>query len=67
MSNIQTEDIRNIAIVGHGTSGKTILAETMLYNAGETNRIGKIEDGTTISDYHHQEINRQISISNTPL
>ena len=39
MSNIQTEDIRNIAIVGHGTSGKTILAETMLYNAGETNRI----------------------------
>ena len=67
MSNIQTKDIRNIAIVGHGTSGKTILAETMLYNAGETNRIGKIEDGTTISDYHHQEINRKISISSTPL
>lgn len=67
MSNIQTGDIRNIAIVGHGTSGKTVLAEAMLYNAGETNRIGKIEDGTTISDYHQQEIDRQISIGGTPL
>jgi elongation factor G len=67
MSNIQTDDIRNVAIVGHGTSGKTILAEAMLYNSGENTRIGSIEDGSTTSDYHRQEINRQISISSTPL
>ena len=67
MSNAQSVDIRNFAIVGHGTSGKTILAEAILYNAGETNRMGKIEDGTTISDYHDDEIERQISISTTLL
>lgn len=67
MSNAQSVDIRNFAIVGHGTSGKTILAEAILYNAGETNRMGKIEDGTTISDYHNDEIERQISISTTLL
>jgi len=67
VSNAQSVDIRNFAIVGHGTSGKTILAEAILYNAGETNRMGKIEDGTTISDYHDDEIERQISISTTLL
>ncbi|MEE2876850.1 MAG: elongation factor G [Candidatus Neomarinimicrobiota bacterium] len=67
MSNIQTDEIRNFAIVGHGTSGKTILAEAMLYNSGEITRIGSIEDGSTTSDYHQQEINRQISTNGTPL
>ena len=62
MSQVEKRDIRNFAIVGHGTCGKTILSEAILYNAGETNRIGKIEDGTTVSDYHNDEINRQISI-----
>ncbi|MFQ6674614.1 MAG: GTP-binding protein [Fidelibacterota bacterium] len=67
MTSVQPEDIRNFAIVGHGTSGKTILAEAMLYNAGEANRIGRTEDGTTVSDYHDDEVRRQISISATPL
>mgnify|MGYP001595028846 FL=1 len=50
MKRYQSSDIRNFAIVGHGAAGKTCLAESMLMLGGETNRIGKIEDGSTISD-----------------
>ncbi|MCZ6702516.1 MAG: elongation factor G, partial [Ignavibacteria bacterium] len=58
-----TEVIRNIAFVGHSGSGKTSLSEIILYTAGETTRIGKIEEGNTISDYTPNEIDKQISIS----
>ena len=57
----QAVDIRNIAVVGHGDSGKTILCEAMLLCGGQINRIGSIENGTTISDYHPGEKIRQIS------
>jgi len=60
---MKVEDIRNVGIAGHGGSGKTILAEAMLFNAGVINRIGRVEDGNTVSDFHRQEIDRQISIS----
>ena len=60
-------DIRNFSLVGHGTSGKTVLSDAILYNGGETNRIGKTENGNTISDYHHDEISREISLSATLL
>jgi len=59
--------IRNIAFIGHGGSGKTLLSEVMLYNAGEINRIGSIEEGNTTSDYNKNEIDKQISLSATPL
>lgn len=56
-------DIRNISLVSHQSVGKTTLAEAMLFSAGVSNRMGKIEDGSTVSDYRPDEIERQISIS----
>jgi len=58
-----TERIRNIALLGHGSSGKTSLAESMLFFTGGTDRLGKIADGNTVGDYEAEEIKRQISIS----
>lgn len=56
-------DIRNISLVSHQSIGKTTVAEAMLHSAGVTNRFGTVEDGTTISDYRSDEIERKISIS----
>jgi elongation factor G len=67
MKEFLSADIRNFAMVGHGASGKTILSEAMLACGGEVNRIGSVEAGTTVSDYHHDEHDRQISIHSTPL
>ena len=62
MKDYAAKNIRNFAIVGHGGSGKTMLAEAMLSKSGEINRLGTIEAGTTVSDYHQDEHERQISI-----
>src|SRR5580765_676499 len=62
MKEYQAADIRNFAVVGHASSGKTMLCEAMLACAGVINRMGSIAAGTTASDYHVSEINRQISV-----
>jgi elongation factor G len=65
MKNYSPAEIRNFAIVGHASSGKTMLSEAMLLCAGVITRMGRIADGTTVSDYHVSEKQRQISVSAT--
>ena len=62
MKAYSTEKIRNVALLGHGGQGKTTLTEAMLLNAKVIDRMGKTAEGTTISDYDPEEINRHISI-----
>ncbi len=65
MKEYQAAEIRNFAIVGHASSGKTMLSEAMLATAGMINRMGSISAGSTVSDYHDSEQHRQISVSAT--
>jgi len=55
--------VRNVAILGHGSCGKTTLAEAILFSAGKTNRLGKVDDGSSVMDYEPEEIKRNISIN----
>ena len=59
----ETKNIRNICFIGHGNSGKTSLAESMLFSTGAIDRMGKVTDGNTVCDYDAEEIKRQITIS----
>ena len=63
MNNFNAANIRNIALAGHNGSGKTSLAEALLYKAGVSDRLGKTSDGTTVCDYDSEEIKRAVSIS----
>ena len=67
MNGQNSGNIRNFAVVGHATAGKTILAEAMLMCSGTIHRMGAIAPGTTVSDYHVGEQQRHISIHGTPL
>ncbi len=58
----ESSKVRNIALIGHHGSGKSMLAEAMVFNAGHIDRMGSIENGTTASDYHPSEVERQMSI-----
>jgi elongation factor G len=62
MANITTADLRNVAVVGHGDTGKTTLVSACLYVSGAVNRMGLVDQGTSVTDYDAEEIERQISI-----
>lgn len=63
MKDYQAKNIRNLSVVGHGSEGKTTLVEALLFTAGAIDRQGRVEDGTTTTDYDSEETRRQISIS----
>ncbi len=63
MKDYKAENIRNIAVVGHGSEGKTTLVEAMLFSTGAIDRQGRVEDGSTTTDYDPEEVRRGISIS----
>jgi elongation factor G len=59
----KTEQLRNVGLFAHGGAGKTSLAEALLFNAGAITRLGRVEDGTTVSDYDDEEKKRRISVN----
>ncbi|NLX37868.1 MAG: GTP-binding protein, partial [Chloroflexi bacterium] len=63
MKDYNTSDIRNIALLGHGSSGKTSLGEAMLFGAGATTRLGRVEEKNTVSDFDDEEQARGFSVN----
>ena len=61
MKDYKTDKIKNLALLGHGSCGKTSLAEAMLYVAGATDRHGKVADGNTVMDFDSEEKKRGVS------
>ena len=67
MKDYATTALRNVALLGHGSSGKTSLGEAMLFSSGAISRQGRVEDGSTVSDFDDEEIRRHISLTTSLL
>ena len=63
MKEYNYKNLRNVGLIGHGATGKTSLAESLLFYTNNTDRLGKVEDGTTVMDYEQEEKKRKISLS----
>ncbi len=63
MKEYATDKLRNVVLLGHGSAGKTSLAEALLFSSGAINRMGEVENGTTVADFDEEEINRHISLN----
>lgn len=63
MKEYNYKNLRNVGLIGHGETGKTSLAESLLFYTNNTDRLGKVEDGTTVMDYEQEEKKRKISLS----
>ena len=59
------QNLRNVALVGHSGAGKTQLVSTLLFAAGAMNRLGRVDDGTTVTDYDEEEIARKHTLSSS--
>src|SRR5436305_12145036 len=64
MKTFTTENIRNLAVIGHGDAGKTQLVSSLLHVAGTPGRWGKVDEGTTVTDYEEDSIARKVSLNN---
>src|SRR2546423_15460033 len=67
MSKYRVEDIRNVALAGHGASGKTSLADALLFKAKAVDRRGSVEDGSSVSDFDEEEKRHKYSIDSSVL
>jgi len=65
MKKYETDRLRNLAIMGHGKAGKTTLAEALLFDGGASDRLGRVDDGTSVMDYEPEEVKRSLSISSS--
>ena len=65
MKPYETKDIRNVGIVGHGHCGKTSVVAGLLYAAGATTRLTRVDEGNTVTDFDEEEINRKLTISSS--
>ena len=65
MARVGIQSIADVAIVGHGSTGKTSLVDLLLHKVGQTKRLGKVDDGTSLSDYDEEEKAHKFSIDST--
>ena len=63
MKAYQTENIRNLAVIGHGDAGKTQFVSSLLHIAGATQRWGKVDEGTTVTDFDEDSIARKVTLN----